>query len=83
MVAMYTVSLGTLGSVASLFVATLYQGNIDRNHKLWNDIPYTVSGTRTSIEIYKAVSHTCKKCAIINKVWKWFSDRSQFNVNYW
>ena len=28
----------------------------------------TVSGTRTSIEIYKAVSHTCKECAIINKV---------------
>jgi hypothetical protein len=25
---------GTLGSVASLIAATLYQGN--RNHKLWN-----------------------------------------------
>jgi hypothetical protein len=41
MVAIYTVSLGTLGSVSSLFVATLYQGNIDRNHKLWNDILLT------------------------------------------
>jgi len=27
---------GTLGSVASLLAATLYQGNHDRNHKLWN-----------------------------------------------
>ena len=27
---------GTLGSVASLFAATLYQGNPDRNYKLWN-----------------------------------------------
>jgi hypothetical protein len=26
----------TLGSVASLLTATLYQGNPDRNHKLWN-----------------------------------------------
>jgi hypothetical protein len=27
---------GTLGSVASLLAATLYQGNPERNHKLWN-----------------------------------------------
>jgi hypothetical protein len=27
---------GTLGSVASLLVAPLYEGNLDRNHKLWN-----------------------------------------------
>jgi hypothetical protein len=27
---------GTLDSVASLLAATLYQGNPDRNHKLWN-----------------------------------------------
>jgi hypothetical protein len=27
---------GTLGSVASLLAATLYQGNPDRDHKLWN-----------------------------------------------
>ena len=31
-----TLSRGTLGSVASLLAATLYQGNLDRNHKLWN-----------------------------------------------
>ena len=30
-----TLPKGTLGSVASLLTATLYQGNPDRNHKLW------------------------------------------------
>jgi hypothetical protein len=29
----------TLGSVTSLLAATLYQGNTDRNHKLWNIKP--------------------------------------------
>ena len=28
--------LGTLGSVAFLFAATLYQENHDRNHNIWN-----------------------------------------------
>ena len=27
---------GTFGSVASLLAETLYQGNPDRNHKVWN-----------------------------------------------
>jgi hypothetical protein len=31
-----TLPKGTLGSVASLLAATLYQGYPDRNHKLWN-----------------------------------------------
>jgi hypothetical protein len=31
-----TLSKGTLGSVVSLLAATHYQGNPDRNHKLWN-----------------------------------------------
>jgi hypothetical protein len=31
-----TLPKGTLGSVASLLAATLYQGNPDRNHKLYN-----------------------------------------------
>jgi hypothetical protein len=31
-----TLPKGTLGSVASLIAATLYQGHPDRNHKLWN-----------------------------------------------
>ena len=30
-----TLPKGTLGSVAFLLAATLYQGNPDRNHKLW------------------------------------------------
>jgi hypothetical protein len=33
-----TLPKGSLGSVASLLAATLYQGNPDRNHKLWNII---------------------------------------------
>ena len=28
--------IGTLGSVASMLAATLYQGNHDMDHKLWN-----------------------------------------------
>jgi hypothetical protein len=31
-----TLPKGTLGSVASLLAATLYQGNPDRNHKLYS-----------------------------------------------
>jgi hypothetical protein len=31
-----TLPKGTLGSVVSLLAATLYQGNPDSNHKLWN-----------------------------------------------
>jgi hypothetical protein len=31
-----TLPKGTLGSVASLLAATLYQGHSDRNHKIWN-----------------------------------------------
>jgi hypothetical protein len=30
-----TLPKGTLASVASLLAATLFQGNPDRNHKLW------------------------------------------------
>jgi hypothetical protein len=30
-----TLPKGTIGSVASLLAATLYQGNPDRNHKLY------------------------------------------------
>jgi hypothetical protein len=35
-----TLPKGTLGSVAYLLAATLYQGNPDRNHKLWNIVSY-------------------------------------------
>jgi hypothetical protein len=31
-----TLPRGTLGSVGSLLVVTLYHGNPDRNHKVWN-----------------------------------------------
>jgi hypothetical protein len=31
-----TLPKGTLGSLASLLAATLYQENPNRNHKLWN-----------------------------------------------
>jgi hypothetical protein len=31
-----TLPKGIIGSVASLLAATLYQGNPDRNDKLWN-----------------------------------------------
>jgi hypothetical protein len=31
-----TLPKGTIGSLASLLAPTLYQGNPDRNHKLWN-----------------------------------------------
>jgi hypothetical protein len=33
-----TLPKGILGSVASLLAASFYQGNPDRNHKLWNII---------------------------------------------
>ena len=32
----FNLTTGTLGSVASLLASTLYQGDHDRNHKLWN-----------------------------------------------
>jgi hypothetical protein len=32
----YPEKITALGSVASLLAAALYQGNPDRNHKLWN-----------------------------------------------
>jgi hypothetical protein len=31
-----TLPRGTLGSVASLLAASLYQGHPDRNHNFWN-----------------------------------------------
>ena len=32
----FEVMTSTFGLVASMLAATLYQGNPDRNHKLWN-----------------------------------------------
>jgi hypothetical protein len=45
-----TLPKGTLGSVASLLAATLYQGNPDRSHKLWNIVSterYVVNTSRS------------------------------------
>jgi hypothetical protein len=33
-----TLAKGTLGTVAFLLATTLYQGNPDRNHRLWDII---------------------------------------------
>ena len=42
---------GILGSVASLLAATLYQGNSDRNHKLWNIVSAESVGKLLSKQI--------------------------------
>jgi hypothetical protein len=44
---------GTVGSVAALLPASLYQGNLDRNHKLWNIV---------STERYKCIYSICGCC---------------------
>jgi len=54
-----TLPKGILGSVASLLAATLYQGNPDRNHKLWKIV---------SSERYIPLTCTsvCACCAVSN-----------------
>jgi hypothetical protein len=47
-----TLPKGTLGSVASLLAAAFYQGNPDRNHKLWNIVS-------TEIYIYMYSIRNC------------------------
>jgi hypothetical protein len=52
---------GTLGSVASVLAATLYQGNCDMNHKLWNIVS---SACPNKLEIdrkytYKVLYNEC------------------------
>ena len=53
-----TLPKGTLGSVASLLAATLYQGNPDRNHKLWNIV---------STERYLYILHISYELKIFNR----------------
>jgi hypothetical protein len=48
-----TYTRGTLVSIASLLAAILYQGNPDRNHKLWNIV---------STEIYIYIYSICRYC---------------------
>ena len=62
-----TLPKGTLGSVASLLAATLYQGNPDRNHKLWNIVsserytPYAIKAM-FSTYLHATKSSACLKC---------------------
>jgi hypothetical protein len=51
-----TLPRGTLGSVACLLAATLYQGNPDWNHKLWNLV---------STERYILHMHVLLECCYI------------------
>jgi hypothetical protein len=51
-----TQPIGTLGSVASLLAATLYQGNPDTNRKLWNIV---------STERYMLHMHALLECCYI------------------
>jgi hypothetical protein len=56
-----TLPKGTIGSVASLLAATLYQGNPDRNHKLWNIVSSVFSGVRVtrSLVLYVCFVDRC------------------------
>ena len=58
-----TLPKGTLGSVASLLAATLYQGNLDRNHKLWN----IVSSERYILHMQVLL----ESCYILMESWQW------------
>ena len=55
-----TLPRGTLGSVASLLIATLYQGNPDRNHIHWNIV---------STERY--ILHILECCYILMESSQW------------
>ena len=52
-----TLPKGTFGSVASLIASTLYQGNPDMNHKLWN-----VGSTERYILYMQALMECWKTC---------------------
>ena len=49
-----TFPIGTIGPVASLLAATLYQGNHDRNHMLWN-----IGSTKSDILYMQALLECC------------------------
>ena len=52
-----TLPRGTLGSVATLLAGTLYQGNADRTHQLWNitltERYYSICGCCWTVAAYK------------------------------
>jgi hypothetical protein len=54
-----TLPKGTLGSVASLLAAAFYQGNPDRNRKLWNIV---------SSERYIYMYSICRCCWNVAKL---------------
>jgi hypothetical protein len=56
---------GTIGSLASLLAGTLYQGNLDRNHKVWNIV---------SIERYILHMEVLLECSYI------YMERSQWEI---
>ena len=62
---------GTLDSVASLLTATLYQGNPDRNHTLWN----IVSSERYIYSI-------CRCCWNV-ATYKWKVHNGKIEIIYW
>jgi hypothetical protein len=63
----------TLGSGASLLAATLYQGNPDRNHKLWNIVS-------TGVQTVLLFSSTCSFIRIRQTSYRGFS-RKMKNKN--
>jgi hypothetical protein len=64
-----TLPIGTLGSVASFLAATLYQGNPDRNHKLWNIV---------STERY--ILYVCRCCWNF-ATYKWKVHNGKIEIN--
>jgi hypothetical protein len=64
-----TLPKGTLGSVASLIAAAFYQGNPDRNHKLWNIVSteiYTGRHDIAGILLKVALKHQKSRIKIID-----------------
>jgi hypothetical protein len=60
-----TLPIGTLGSAAFLLAATLYQGNPDMNHKLWNII--SKGRYKCMYNIYTCICRCCWNVA----TYKW------------
>jgi hypothetical protein len=60
-----------LGSVASLLAATLYEGNPDRNHKLWNKFkwPPVFSGVRVTRSVVFFVF--CRSLFVLSYFFFW------------
>ena len=68
-----TLPRGTLVSVASLLAETLYQGNLDKNHKLW----YIISTERYIIHMQVQL-----ECCYIYINGKWENLNNSFVVKF-